>query len=257
LITGWIAAAWLAALPRAGAAWVTEEAKFPFVLRADCSLAATPGILAELRQLQDDLVETLGIEPAEEWIEIYVYRDRAALNAATRELLPGVEPRPALFVQGHGRAMVLTCRGDTLATDLRHETTHAILQQFTGEIPLWLDEGLAEYFEEPRDRRAGGHAHLAELREPGAVARLPSLERLERAANLGDLSLRDYQSAWLWTHYLLHGPPALQAELRAFLADSAEQRGKLSFGDRLRKLDPAIERRQQSALEVLLRNSTR
>lgn len=257
MITGWIAAAWLAALPPAGAAWVTEEAEFPFVLRADCSLSATPGILAELRQLQDDLVETLGIEPAEEWIEIYVYRDRAALNAATRDLLPGVEPRPALFVKGRGRALILTCRGDSLATDLRHETTHAILQQFTGEIPLWLDEGLAEYFEEPRDRRANDHRHVTELREPGAMRDLPSLERLDLAADVGDLTLCDYQAAWLWAHFLLHGPPALKAELRAFLADSADERGKLPFGKRLRQVDPDVEQWQQIATDALLRNTAR
>jgi hypothetical protein len=243
--------AWLAPA-RARAAWTEEHADFPFVLRADAKLPNAPSILSELQELQEDLVKTLGIDPAADWIEIYIYRDRAALDRFTADLLPDSEPRPALFVQGRGPAMVLTYRGDNLAVDLRHETTHALLHQYVENLPLWLDEGLAEYFEEPVDRRRDHHAHLSALREPGAIDDLPSLTQIEAKSDLSELALRDYQAAWAWTHYLLHGPLVLRAELRAYLADSAEDRSKRSLRNRLLRLDPQIERQQSAALRSQL-----
>lgn len=241
MVAAWVAVAVLITAPPARAAWVEEVAEFPFVLRADSSLPNAPAILSELRALEDDLVETLGIEPAKEWIEVYVYRDRAALDRFAAQLIPEIESRPALFVKGRGPAMILTHRGESLAIDLRHEATHALLHQHAAELPLWLDEGLAEYFEQPADRRSEHHPYLTELREPGALDALPTLGQLEMKTDLADLSQRDYQAAWAWAHDLLHGPPRLRATLRAYVADSADNRESVSMGDRLRRLDPRIE----------------
>ena len=43
--------------------------------------------------------------------------------------------------------------GDHLRTDLRHELTHALLHGVLKDVPLWLDEGLAGFFELPPDAR--------------------------------------------------------------------------------------------------------
>jgi hypothetical protein len=43
--------------------------------------------------------------------------------------------------------MVFAYRGEDFETDLRHECTHALLNAALPVVPLWLDEGLAEYFE--------------------------------------------------------------------------------------------------------------
>ena len=45
--------------------------------------------------------------------------------------------------------MVYTYWGNRIQQDLRHELTHAILHSVLKDVPLWLDEGLAEYFEVP------------------------------------------------------------------------------------------------------------
>ena len=47
-----------------------------------------------------------------------------------------------------------------LAVDLRHETTHAVLHGLLPMVPLWLDEGLAEYFEAPEANRLQRHPHF-------------------------------------------------------------------------------------------------
>ena len=95
--------------------------------------------------------------------------------------LPPANPRPGLPVRGpralralHDSASTPTCRsggpsswpsraasaaredllvytywGDRIQQDLRHELTHALLHSVLKDVPLWLDEGLAEYFELP------------------------------------------------------------------------------------------------------------
>ena len=51
------------------------------------------------------------------------------------------------------RAAVYAYRHPELPIDLRHECTHALLHANLPMVPLWLDEGLAEYFEMPEAER--------------------------------------------------------------------------------------------------------
>ena len=72
-------------------------------------------------------------------------------------------------------------------------------------MPLWLDEGLAEYFEVPRGQRGLNRAHLELLRgrlEQGQWQ--PSLSRLEGLDRAFDLTQEDYAKCWAWVHFLLN-----------------------------------------------------
>jgi hypothetical protein len=104
-------------------------------------------------------------------------------------------------------------------------------------LPLWLDEGLAEYFEVGRGRRGVNRAHVDYLLAQLAVGSWrPDLPRLERLAVAGDMTQLDYAESWLWVHYLLESPeapPALLSEhLNALRKDSppATLGEKLSSG---------------------------
>jgi hypothetical protein len=251
-----LAACWLAITANASparTAWVEEHSEFPFVLRSDARLENGPALLAHLLALQTDVTEQLGIPGSKEWVEVYLFRDQAAFRKFVAAHFPGQENRPALFVKGTGPGMIFLERGDNLAVDLRHETTHALLHAHSSKIPLWLDEGLAEYFEEAPERRAAGETHLAELRERSPTETWPTLQQLERRRQLADFTRADYQSAWSWTHFLLHGPAPLRRELRAYLADPAVGRGERSFAHRLQELDPHLTETQSAHLELLLK----
>ena len=57
-------------------------------------------------------------------------------------------------------------RGKTdlrVRTDLRHELTHALLHGVLQDVPLWLDEGLAVYFELPPANEGVNPHHLEVL----------------------------------------------------------------------------------------------
>ena len=73
--------------------------------------------------------------------------------------------------------------GDHLRTDLRHELTHALLHSVLKDVPLWLDEGLAGYFELPPENDGVNPQHLELLRR-GPFQ--PDLARLESLEQVGD-----------------------------------------------------------------------
>jgi len=85
-------------------------------------------------------------------------------------------------------------------------------------LPLWLDEGLAEYYEVPRGNQGLNAQHLALL---GPLARegtwRPSLCRLEQLRPTADMSQDDYAEAWAWVHFLLHTRPEYRDLLRRYL----------------------------------------
>jgi hypothetical protein len=108
-------------------------------------------------------------------------------------------------------------------------------------VPLWLDEGLAEYFEIPSDQRISGHSHLKRIMWRARFGKVPSLEELEALAELPQMTQTHYQHSWAWVHFMLHGPPEANDELRKFLADIAANTPPGKLSDRLRRRVPDLE----------------
>jgi hypothetical protein len=74
---------------------------------------------------------------------------------------PGLEPWAASFVRGQAMYLQEIGRGkaDKMSM-LAHEMTHLVVNRFlTVRLPLWLNEGLAEYYGEFAYRRARGLTH--------------------------------------------------------------------------------------------------
>ena len=105
---------------------------------------------------------------------------------------------------------------DRIAEDLRHETTHGYVHAVAGNVPLWLDEGIAEYFELPKSDRRVHREHVDRL--AGKLLEgtwQPDLQRLEACVDAGLLTQDHYAEAWCWVHWLLE----TSAERRAVLQD--------------------------------------
>jgi len=227
----------------AGDAWVEQRHARPFVLRADYRIVDRQQLLQELWQLERDLNRMLDIGPAEETVELYLFRDQRSYKKYMSRRYPGVPFRRALYVKGSGPGMVYAYDSRDFAVDLRHETTHALLHASLPRVPLWLDEGLAEYFEVAADRRIGGHSHMRELNNregPVSVTRLRMLERLE---DLSQMGRTEYRSSWAWVHFCLHGPPEAHDEFRAYLSDLKSDRNAKPLSTRLERRLPGIEKR--------------
>ena len=85
-------------------------------------------------------------------------------------------------------------------------------------MPLWLDEGLAVYFQLPARQRAYDNPHLDPTAQDARRGAAPSLEALEKASGMADMGLAEYRGSWAWVHFMLHGPAAAHDELTAYLA---------------------------------------
>jgi hypothetical protein len=226
--------------------WTDTRSAGPLICRADFSLAPYDGLLGELAQLQTDLTRSLGVAAASEPIEVYLIHDQAAYVRYLGRYVPGVPYRRALYVKGDGPGRVFAYKGEQFEIDLRHECTHALLHAALPQVPLWLDEGLAVYFQLPAKERAYDNPHLDPVARDARRGLVPSLEALEEASGMADMGLAEYRESWAWVHFMLHGPAAAHDELTAYLAGLRGQSALTpppTLSGRLRQRMPDVQQR--------------
>lgn len=228
--------------PGASVRWVEAARVSPFIYRADFRLEQRDQLLAELGELRLDLAQLLALPPSAEMVELYLFRDEAAYRSYLDQRFGDLPRRRALYIKAGGPGMVYAFRGDEFAVDLRHETTHALLHGVLAGLPLWLDEGLAEYFEVPRGARVNGNPHLEETRARLRQFGPPPLAALEAIDDVAAMRRETYVDAWAWVHFLQHGPPAARTEFVAYLSDLQQRRSTAPLGVRLRRRLPQLER---------------
>ncbi len=225
--------------------WVDVRREGPVVCYAEFSWQQHPWVFQELGSLHAELVRVLGVPSVKRPIEVYCYRNKQTYWAGVQRQWPDVPYRRALYVQAKGASQVFAFDQDELAIDLRHEVTHALLNEAVGTLPLWLDEGLAEYFEMEASQRANGHPSLALVQKWLALGTHRfSFVRLEGKQQLDEMQGDDYREAWAWVHFMLHGPPEAQRELVAYLRDVGQQRSDIQpLGRRLAQRFPDLQQR--------------
>lgn len=146
---------------------------------------------------------------------LILMKSQAALRPFSR-LSPDGEPGTA---QGFMRAgpermyLVVNLGAAPAERTAFHEYTHVLVKLKFGSVPLWLNEGMAAYFESLRFRDS--HFRLGEwrreyeqtLRERGFVPLQVLVEVDEDSPdyNQQDRLQRFYAQSWLLVHYLLHG----------------------------------------------------
>jgi len=190
------------------------------VIHSDFPLPATHRLLEELAARRGDLQEQLGLPGSEEPIHVFLFESPEAFRAFVGLYHPGFPSRRAFFLETDTRLEVYAQWGDWVAEDLRHEVTHGYLHSVVPHLPLWLDEGLAEYSEGPRGTHGVNPSHLEVLRQRMARGDWrPDLARLERFEPTRDMSQEDYAECWAWVHFLLESGPEHRAMLREYLAD--------------------------------------
>jgi hypothetical protein len=214
-----------------------------FVVHADFSTQRLSPLLGEIVQLSRDVRRELLLDvPPGHIADIYLFADRGTYQRYLRRFFPKVPKRRAMFVKSHSPGNVFAYASRELHTDLRHEYTHAVLHAALPYVPLWLDEGLAEYFEVAADDRARGNPHLATVRRLIRWRRPLPISELENIGQLEDMQAREYRDAWAWVHFLLHGPPEGRLLLQRYLTEIANQRVPAPLSERLPIVIPDADR---------------
>ena len=204
------ASAWIGDLSRPLVAaerssqWPFEVTAGLFRIHADFEISAKAELLSELDRLSGDVTKLLELNLPQTMVHVVIFSSAEEYRRYMAHYYPALPERRALFIQQRGTGMLFAHRHADLATDLRHETVHAILNDRTDPLPLWLDEGLAEYFEVPAADRWSGHTHLIELQALEGHAPRSNLETLEALEQVSGMRSEHYRDAWSWIHFLLH-----------------------------------------------------
>ena len=223
--------------------WPFENVAGKFECHSTFELEPYAALFAELADLETDLAATLGVVRVREPIHVYLFSTKSVYQQYVKQYFPDVPYRRALFVKNRGPGMVFAYLNDDFAIDLRHESTHAVLHASLPMVPLWLDEGLAEYFEVPRNERSGDNPHLRTIRWASRLGRAPDLNVLEAKGSLSAMDRSDYRDSWAWVHFMLHGPKEAHDELVAFLSDIQASTPPGILSERLQRRLPDLDKR--------------
>jgi hypothetical protein len=175
------------------------------VVYSNTPIPAESPAVSCLHSLETDLSSRLGYRAlvGQDPVEIYVLSDRNAYAHFLKFYYPELPPRRAFFLAQGERRVIYTYLSDRLEEDLRHESAHALIRGCYGDLPLWLDEGLAEYFETRTDVVDIRDEHISKLPEDLKNGWVPDLPRLESLTDIHQMTPRDYREAWAWVHLML------------------------------------------------------
>jgi hypothetical protein len=189
------------------------------VVQANFPLTEIATILEEIHQLQYDLNRYIGVPEPKEKIELCLFKDEDSYSRFLREFFPKAPTdRRALYIKLEDKpGTLLVQKSKDFEIDLRHEMTHAIIHASVSEVPIWLDEGLAKYFEVPPKDRWRSNPYLSRVRSDARFGIVPSLDRLVRLETIDDMSAKEYRDSWAWTHFLIHRSPETHHLLAAYL----------------------------------------
>jgi hypothetical protein len=155
--------------------------------------------------------------------------DRAFTPFKPRYAGKPVEDIGGVFYQGRDVnyiALVPGSRQESLRI-IFHEYAHLLISNFALNLPVWLDEGLAEYYSTYESARGGARAtigapiasHLYVLgeRTPLPLQDLIRVDHDSPLYNEGERRSVLYAQSWALTHMLLLGEPRRTEKLAAFM----------------------------------------
>lgn len=213
-------------LPREGERWTRLQVE-NIVVFSNAADGVTRTVAENVARLRLALNRVSGLQVQSPVpVYLYVFRDepsfapyRQALTGSTKEVIAGAFTHRARA----GYAIMLAGRG-MVDHVVAHEMMHGYIRNTVVGVPLWLDEGLAEFY--------AGLTPVADsvrlgMPEPQYVEELtnhglmPLRELFTFQPDLihqGDVSLmRFYAESWLFANYLLIGQPARGRQLGDFL----------------------------------------
>ena len=192
-----------------------------YVFYSDLALQRDLPLFRDLGTLSEQVCKELELPSPQTLVEVYVFEDRKRYERFMHAEDPSLPNRRAFFVAkphavgGAKDLLVYTYWGDRILVDLRHELTHALLHSVLKGVPLWLDEGLAEYFEQPAENKGGNAHHLAQIERGGPFK--TDLARLEKLSEVQQMTQAEYREAWAWVHLMLRGRPEAKKVLLDYL----------------------------------------
>ena len=213
------------------------------LVRSDLKLPKDHPVLRDLDGLRDQIADELNLPVQKQPVTVYLFADEVRYAQYLQARYPLLPPRRAYFVGTSKELAVYTFWGERIQEDLRHEYTHGVLHASLADVPLWLDEGLAEYFEVTSQPTGMNRDYAMRLASNLAQGWKPDLDRLESLETVDDMQKADYQEAWAWVHFMLHHNEESRSVLVSYLHDLRTNPKPGSLATRLRTAIPSAEAR--------------
>jgi hypothetical protein len=232
-----------------------------FLFLSDVEINRDLPIFKDLSNLREQVYRDLRLPQSNTEIWVYLFEDKARYEKYMHAKHPELPDRRAFFVAQARRLggvedlMVYTYVGERIHQDLRHELTHAILHSTLKNVPIWLDEGLAEYFELPTKQNGLNPQHLDHLLHQANVRF--DLDRLERLEQVNQMTPAEYRESWAWVHLMMRTSPQAKQALLSYLQDLRTNPNPGPLRPRLAAAFSAPENALQSHLTELERKSPR
>ena len=228
--------------------WQSEYAYGPFEIYLNVDMKAVSASIEQIAALDKELSERFSLPPCKEKIKLYIFADVKTYTAYIQKEYPGAPMRRALFAMEKDKpGKVFTFFHNDFAEDLRHECTHALLHAKIGRLPIWVDEGLAEYFEASKEQRVYKEPYFSQIKRNvsyNLFAPVPDIKKLENINRMGDFLEVHYRNSWSWMNFMINDP-ARQKILGNYLvlcknADEQEKEQGIfpSFTEMLSQMEP-------------------
>ncbi len=242
-----------------------------FVVNSDARPAKARDVALELERMVSALAQVVPLAPRSyQATEVYLFASDSEFEATCGAAAGRPCSRLAgLFLPGRYGDYVLVSgeRSEQARAVACHELTHAFVRNSSPNIPLWLNEGLAEFWGSfsvvGKDVRIGrpDEDHLALLRRQGLLPLATVLGVTYESPEYNVPARRPafYAQAWLLTHYLLLGKPGGRAMLGQYLARlqagvDQEEAFRSAFGESSEQLNRDLygytQRSRMSAMSL-------
>ena len=219
-----------------------------FVFVSDFELKRELPLFRELEEMREHIHKTLQLPACMNLVYVYLFEDSERYERFMKTKYPELPKRRAFFIaqpraMGGEDLLVYTYwgNGERIQQDLRHELTHALLHSVLKDVPLWLDEGLAEYFELSPAKKSINFDHVKNLRHGAAGAARCDLARLEQLSQVEQMTPAEYREAWAWVHLMLHSNDESRKVLIGYLRDLRSTKTPGSLRLRLTAVYPGPE----------------
>jgi Protein of unknown function (DUF1570) len=219
-----------------------------YLFLADFEIPRDKPLFKELADMRDQVQKTLQLPSSINLVQVYLFEDGERYERFMKTKYPDLPKRRAFFIaqprpMGGEELLVYTYwgNGDRIQQDLRHELTHALLHSVLKDVPLWLDEGLAEYFEIPKTKTAVNLEHMKQLRHGPSGPVQGDLNRLEQMTQVDQMSPAEYREAWAWVHLMLHSNDDARKVLVSYLKELRSTKNPGPLRPRLTTVFPSPE----------------
>lgn len=222
------------------------------LILSNIRLKKTDPIIQDLFKLRQDVMLSLNLGEQKREVVVYIFDGEEEFRRYFGSVYPDLPHRRAYFIGSRSELAVYTYWGSKIQEDLRHEYTHGILHSALASVPLWLDEGLAEYFEVNGPENGRIHPQNAyHLKESMTQQWKPNLLRLEKISEFANLSHQDYEESWGWIHFLLHHSDKTRGILISYLDKLKSKSNITPISQRLAQTLPDYEEQFLSHIATL------